>query len=70
MIVDTFFQSIEIALKEKKSIELRGFGTFLMKEIQEKHSGRNPKSGELIYIPKKNKVRFKASKQFKEFLNQ
>ena len=70
MIVDTFFQSIENALKEKKSIELRGFGTFFMKEIREKHSGRNPKTGELIYIPKKNKVRFRASKQFKEFLNQ
>jgi len=70
MIVDTFFQSIENALKEKKSIELRGFGTFFMKEIREKHSGRNPKTGELIYIPKKNKVRFRASKQLKEFLNQ
>ena len=63
MIVDTFFQSIENALKEKKSIELRGFGTFFMKEIREKHSGRNPKTGELIYIPKKNKVRFRASKK-------
>ena len=31
---------------------------------------KNPKTGELIYIPKKNKVRFRASKKFKEFLNQ
>ena len=69
-IIDTFFQSIEEALKKKRSIELRGFGTFFTKEIKEKYSARNPKTGELIYVPKKNKVRFRASKQFKEFLNQ
>ena len=30
----------------------------------------NPKTGEVIYIPKKNKIRFRVSKKFKEFLNQ
>jgi len=69
-IVDTFFQSIVGALIEKRSVEIRGFGTFFIKEIKEKYSARNPKTGELIYVPKKNKVRFRASKQFKEFLNQ
>ena len=69
-IIHTFFQSIEEALMKKKSIALRGFGTFFIKEIKEKYSARNPKTGELIYVPKKNKVRFRASKQFKEFLNQ
>ena len=69
-IIDTFFKSIENALKTNKSIELRGFGTFFIKEIKEKYSAKNPKTGELIYVPKKNKVRFRPSKQFKEFLNQ
>ena len=69
-IIDIFFQSIEDSLKEKKTVFLRGFGTFFIKEIKEKYSARNPKTGELIYVPKKNKVRFRASKQFKEFLNQ
>ncbi len=69
-IIDTFFQSIEDALIEKKIIFLKGFGTFFIKEIKEKYSARNPKTQELIYVPKKNKVRFRASKQFKEFLNQ
>ena len=31
-IVDTFFQSIEQALKNQKSVELRGFGTFFVKK--------------------------------------
>ncbi len=69
-IIDTFFKSIEDALKEKKSVFLRGFGTFFVKEIKEKYSARNPKTGKLIYVPKKNKVRFRASKKFKEFINQ
>ena len=68
-IIDTFFKSIENALIDKKSIELRGFGTFFIKKIKEKYSARNPKTGELIYVPKKNKIRFRASKKFKEFLN-
>ena len=69
-IIDTFFQSIEDALKEKKSVFLRGFGTFFIKEIKEKFSARDPRNGKLIYVPKKNKVRFRASKKFKEFINQ
>ena len=69
-IIDTFFQAIENALKEKKSVELRGFGTFFIREIKEKYSARNPKTEELIYVPKKSKVRFRASKKSKEFINQ
>ena len=69
-IVDIFFESIGTALKEKKTVELRGFGTFFNRKIKEKYSARNPKTGELIYVPKKNKVRFRASKKFKEFVNQ
>ena len=70
IIVDNFFKSIENALCEKKSVELRSFGTFFIKEIKEKFSAKNPKTQELIYVPKKNKVRFRASKKFKEFVNQ
>ena len=70
IIIDTFFKCISDALKNKKTIFLRGFGTFFIKEIKEKYSARNPKTGELIYVPKKNKVRFRASKKFKKLLNQ
>jgi integration host factor subunit beta len=69
-IINSFFLSINVALKNKQMVELRGFGTFFIKEIKEKYSARNPKTGELIYVPKKNKIRFRASKKFKEFLNQ
>ena len=37
IIIDTFFKSIEKAFKENKAVELRGFGTFFVKEIKEKY---------------------------------
>ncbi len=68
-IFDIFCKSIEEALKKGENVELRGFGTFFLKRIKEKFSARNPKTGELIYIPEKNKVRFKSSKKLKEYIN-
>ncbi len=69
IIIDTFSKCIIEGLKQGRDIELRGFGTFCIKKIKENYSARNPKTGELIYVPEKNKVRFKASKKLKEFLN-
>ena len=37
----------------KKTVEIRSLGTFFVKEIKEKFSARNPRSGEIIYVPKK-----------------
>ena len=68
-IIDIFCNHIEKTLKEGKNIELRGFGTFFIKKLKEKHSSRNPKTGDLIYVPEKNKVRFKASRKLKELIN-
>ncbi len=68
-VIDNFFVSIEEALLKNKTIELRSFGTFFIKKIKAKFSARNPASGELIYVPEKNKVRFRASKKLKEFIN-
>ena len=69
-IIDIFCDDLEKALKEGKKVELRNFGTFFVKKIREKYSARNPKTGELIYVPEKNKVRFKASKKLKKMINE
>jgi integration host factor subunit beta len=69
-VIDLFSNNIAKALKEGKKVELRGFGTFFVKEIKEKYSAINPKTRELMYIPKKNKVRFKASKILKKKINE
>ena len=68
-LIDIIYNSIKKGLKADKRIELRGFGTFFVKKIKEKHSARNPKTGELIYVPEKNKVRFKASKKLNVIIN-
>lgn len=68
-IINTFSENILKALKDDKNIELRGFGTFFVKKIKEKYSARNPKTGEIIYIPEKNKIRFKMSKNLNNKIN-
>jgi len=65
----SILKTLEQNLKKGKTIEIRSFGTFFTKEIQEKKTARNPKTGELIYVPKKNKIRFRASKEFKKLIN-
>ncbi len=70
IILDTFSESIQKTLLDEKNMELRGFGTFFVKKIREKYNSRNPKTGEIIYVPQKNKVRFKASKKLKKFINE
>ena len=70
LILNNFSESIEKSLLDNKKVELRGFGTFFLKKIKEKFGSRNPKTGEIIYVPEKNKVRFRASKKLKDFINQ
>ena len=69
-VFNTFCTTIQKALKDEKKVELRDFGTFFIKKIKEKYSARNPKTGELIYVPEKNKVRFRANKKIKTFINE
>ena len=68
-IFNIFFDQITTSLLNKRSIEIRSLGTFFTKEIKEKKQARNPKTGEIIYIPKRNKIRFRASKRLKEIIN-
>ncbi len=68
-IFNIFSQFIHQSLLDNRNIELRGFGSFFIKKVKEKHSARNPKTGELIYVPERNRVRFRASKKLKEIIN-
>lgn len=68
-IIDLFCDSLKNAICDHKKVELRGFGTFLNQKIKEKFSGRDPRTGRLIYIPEKNKIRFKSSKKLNQLIN-
>tara|TARA_B100001057_G_scaffold164191_1_gene164798 strand:- start:8540 stop:8821 length:282 start_codon:yes stop_codon:yes gene_type:complete len=68
-IFNIFFDQITTSLLNKRSIEIRSLGTFFTKEIKEKKQARNPKTGEMIFVPKRTKIRFKASKRLRELIN-
>ncbi len=68
-IFDLFLQELTESLINKKHIQIKSLGHFFVKEIKAKPKARNPQSGEIIYVPKRNKVRFRASKRLKELIN-
>ena len=69
VIVDIMFDTIKESLIKNKSVELRDFGRFSVKSIKAKYNARNPKTGEIIYVPEKKKVSFKMSKHLKQQVN-
>ena len=57
------------ALAQGEGIEIRGFGSFKVKDRGE-HEGRNPKTGESVHIPAKKWPHFKIGKELYERINQ
>ena len=67
-IIKLIFHEIEIALKEGRNIEIRGFGTY--KIVKRKaRVGRNPKNSEIVQIPEKKAIKWKIGKNFFNRLN-
>ena len=62
--VDTVFGSISKALADGDKVELRGFGSFKVKE-REARQARNPKTGKTVKVPAKKVAYFKAGKDLK-----
>ena len=59
-IVDIMFNTITESLIKHRPVELREFGRFSIKKIKAKYNARNPKTGEIIYIPEKKKFPLKC----------
>ena len=68
LIIDIFFQSIVNALERGEKIELRGFGSFRIRQ-RNARQGRNPKTGETVSVPAKRIPYFKPGRELKELLN-
>jgi len=66
--VELFLDSIKNSLKDGDKVSLVGFGTFYLKNKDERN-GRNPRTGENIRIPAKSVVAFKPGKEFRELVN-
>ena len=66
--VNTIFNSMTEALVKDESIEIRGFGSFKVRNYQGR-KGRNPNTGQLIDVDSKKRPFFKVGKELKERVN-
>jgi integration host factor subunit beta len=64
-VVNTVFDDMEAALIRGERVEIRGFGSFKVKQY-EGYKGRNPKTGEMIKVEPKKLPFFKVGKELKE----
>ncbi len=67
-IVNIFFDSMKKSLADGDRVEIRGFGSFKIKEY-ESYSGRNPKTGQKVTVIPKRLPFFRAGKELKEYIN-
>ena len=68
VIVDTLFESVIKALRVGDKLEVRGFGSFRVRQ-RNARVGRNPKTGEKVEVPAKRVPYFKPSKELKDLIN-
>lgn len=64
-IVNSIFNEMAEALIEGEGIEIRGFGSFSIREYKS-YTGRNPKTGKKIKVKPKKLPFFKVGKDLKE----
>jgi len=67
LLVNTFLESIIESLRTGEGVELRGFGSFRLRD-RKARQGRNPRSGESVEIPPKRVAYFKLGKELRSKL--
>ena len=67
-VVETFFNTVTDTITEGERVEIRGFGSFTVKEYKP-YVGRNPKTGVQIKVPPKKLPFFKVGKELKDLVD-
>jgi DNA-binding protein HU-beta len=67
-VVEDMLEQISVALSRGEKIDLRGFGTFSVRESAAR-TGRNPQTGDPIQIPARRMPGFKPGKELKDRCN-
>ena len=68
VIVETIFDAVIGALQSGDKIEIRGFGSFRIRQ-RKPRTGRNPKTGAKVEVPAKRVPFFKPSKELRDLVN-
>jgi integration host factor subunit beta len=68
VVVKTVLDAVVEALQEGEKVELRGFGSFRLRQRRPRQ-GRNPKTGTRVEVPGKAVPYFKPGKELRELLN-
>jgi len=67
-VVNSFIDAIKTALIDGDRVEIRGFGSFKVKDYKG-YTGRNPKSGDVVTVAPKRLPFFRPGKELKDYLN-
>jgi integration host factor subunit beta len=67
-IVDLVFDGFTDALKNGGRIEIRGFGSFIVREYGA-YKGRNPKTGKIVEVKPKKLPFFKVGRELKKMVD-
>jgi integration host factor subunit beta len=68
LVVNTIFDSMVEALQRSEGIEIRGFGSFTVRQYKA-YEGRNPRTGEPVHVAPKRLPFFKVGKDLRERVN-
>ena len=63
--VESFIDTVTVALKKGQQVSIAGLGIFEVKQ-RAGRTGRNPRTGETINIPAMNVPKFRAAKALKD----
>lgn len=69
LIVDQIFDGMVEALKRGEGIEIRGFGSFTIRDYKA-YEGRNPRTGETVHVKPKRMAFFRVGKELRERVNE
>jgi integration host factor subunit beta len=67
-VVGVILEQMIIALQDGGRVEIRGFGTFSVRSRRARH-GRNPRTGESVFVQAKHVPFFKSGKELRARLN-
>ena len=68
LVVTTIFDAMVDALRRSDGIEIRGFGSFTVRQYKS-YEGRNPRTGDAVHVSPKRLPFFKVGKELRARVN-